>query len=445
MFENLTKKLSEALNHLRGKTTITDNDVKETIVDIENALLDADVSLSVVKSLTEKISNNAIGQNVVKSISPDKMIIKIVYDTIADVLTDNNIAPIVLDKKLKKIMLVGLQGSGKTTTSAKLVKYLTKNDKSLKSYLTSVDVYRPAAVEQLKILSQQVGAKFTEVDPNKDKPIDILKRAKEEIATSPSNLWILDTAGRNHTDLKMMQELQEIESIFQPDEILLVVDSMTGQDAINIAREFHNCIHLSGIIISRIDGDPRGGVALSMRSLTNLPIRFLGTGEKIDQIEQFDPKRIAGRILDMGDIVSFVEQAQAAQEENDEKITQRMQNGFFDLNDFSHHFKKIQKMGGLTKILKFLPGLSNITSIAQSQGLDESFIKKNLAIISSMTKQERKNHTLIKNSRKLRIAAGSGTTVQEINKLLKQFEQMQLMVKKMKNMPLESIKNIFGR
>lgn len=445
MFENLTKKLSEALNHLRGKTTITDNDVKETIVDIENALLDADVSLSVVKSLTEKISNNAIGQNVVKSISPDKMIIKIVYDTIADVLTDNNIAPIVLDKKLKKIMLVGLQGSGKTTTSAKLVKYLTKNDKSLKSYLTSVDVYRPAAVEQLKILSQQVGAKFTEVDPNKDKPIDILKRAKEEIATSPSNLWILDTAGRNHTDLKMMQELQEIESIFQPDEIFLVVDSMTGQDAINIAREFHNCIHLSGIIISRIDGDPRGGVALSMRSLTNLPIRFLGTGEKIDQIEQFDPKRIAGRILDMGDIVSFVEQAQAAQEEDDERITQRMQNGFFDLNDFSHHFKKIQKMGGLTKILKFLPGLSNLTSLPQAQGLDESFIKKNLAIISSMTKQERKNHTLIKSSRKLRIAAGSGTTVQEINKLLKQFEQMQLMVKKMKNMPLESIKNMFGK
>lgn len=445
MFENLTRKLSAALNNLRGKTTITDNDVKETIADIENALLDADVSLSVVKSLTEKITNNAIGQNVVKSISPDKMIVKIVYDTIVEVLTDKNSTPIVLDKKLKKIMLVGLQGSGKTTTSAKLVKYLTKNDKSLKSYLTSVDVYRPAAVDQLRILSEQVGAKFTEVDPNKDKPIDILKRAKEEISISPSNLWILDTAGRNHTDVKMMEELQEIESIFQPDEIFLVVDSMTGQDAINIAREFHNCIHLSGIIISRIDGDPRGGVALSMRSLTNLPIRFLGTGEKIDQIEQFDPKRIAGRILDMGDIVSFVEQAQAAQEEDDERITQRMQNGFFDLNDFSHHFKKIQKMGGLTKILKFLPGLSNLTSLPQAQGLDESFIKKNLAIISSMTKQERKNHTLIKSSRKLRIAAGSGTTVQEINKLLKQFEQMQLMVKKMKNMPLESIKNMFGK
>lgn len=445
MFENLTRKLSAALNNLRGKTTITDNDVKETIADIENALLDADVSLSVVKSLTEKITNNAIGQNVVKSISPDKMIVKIVYDTIVEVLTDKNSTPIVLDKKLKKIMLVGLQGSGKTTTSAKLVKYLTKNDKSLKSYLTSVDVYRPAAVDQLRILSEQIGAKFTEVDPNKDKPIDILKRAKEEISISPSNLWILDTAGRNHTDVKMMEELQEIESIFQPDEIFLVVDSMTGQDAINIAREFHNCIHLSGIIISRIDGDPRGGVALSMRSLTNLPIRFLGTGEKIDQIEQFDPKRIAGRILDMGDIVSFVEQAQAAQEEDDERITQRMQNGFFDLNDFSHHFKKIQKMGGLTKILKFLPGLSNLTSLPQAQGLDESFIKKNLAIISSMTKQERKNHTLIKSSRKLRIAAGSGTTVQEINKLLKQFEQMQLMVKKMKNMPLESIKNMFGK
>lgn len=442
MFENLTKKLSGIFSKLKGHTIITYEDLGETMGEIRTALLEADVSLDAVEVLITKINNEAIGKQVIKSVSPDQMIIKIVRDAILELLRDDTVTPLNLDKKLTKIMLVGLQGSGKTTTAAKLIHYLTKNSNK-KSLLVSVDVYRPAAIEQLELLANHVGASFTKADPVKDKPLEILNRSILQARSESSDLIILDTAGRLHTDSNLMDELKELKKEFQPDEIFLVIDSMTGQDAINIAKEFHSNVKLTGTVLSRIDGDPRGGVALSMKIATSVPIRFMGVGEKFTQLELFDPERIANRILDMGDVVSLVEQAQQAQDQDDDRIVNRMQRGYFDLNDFSHHFKKIEKMGGLAKILSFLPGLGGVSSMLQSQGFDGSFIKKNLAIISSMTFYERKHPEVLKNSRKLRIASGSGTTVQEINRLLKQYEQMYKMVRKMKDMPPDKIKHMF--
>lgn len=441
MFENLTNKLSNIFNKLRKTTILTEDNINEALDEIRTALLEADVAMDAVNLMLARIKAEAIGRQVVKSVSPEQMMVKIVHDSIVQVLSDGDQQPITINKKPTRIMLVGLQGSGKTTTAAKLAHALTKNT-NYKALLTSVDVYRPAAIEQLSLLAGQVGASFTNADPSVDKPSDILQRAEEQVSLDRPDLFILDTAGRLHTDADLMREIKELKEKFKPHEVLLVIDSMTGQDSINICKEFHQAVGVTGAVLSRIDGDPRGGVALSIRAATGVPIRYLGVGEKFDQLELFNAKRIADRILDMGDIVSLVEKAQEAQDEDDERIALRMQKGYFDLNDFSAHFRKILKMGGFAKLLGFLPGLGGISASLKNHGFDDSFIKKNIAIISSMTKYERRHPEILKNARKLRIASGAGASVQEINRLLKQYEQMALIVKKMKNMPADKIQQM---
>lgn len=443
MFENLTSRLSEIISKIKGNAIISEKHIDQTIGEIKDALLDADVALEAANKFIEKIRAEAIGKSVVKSISPDKMLVKIIHDIIVETLSDPNARPVSLDKKQKRIMVIGLQGSGKTTTAAKLAHLLTKNT-AKKSLLASVDIYRPAAIDQLMILSKSVGASFTQANPEIDTPLAILERAQKQAQDESVDLFILDTAGRLHTDQKLMDELKSLQSKFRPDETLLVLDSMTGQDALNIAKEFSANTKVTGCILSRMDGDPRGGVALSMRIITSIPIIYVGTGEKIDQIELFNPQRIADRILGMGDIISLVEKAQEAQDEGDERLADRMRRGIFDMNDMAQHFQKINKMGGLTKLISFIPGLGNVSGMLKAHGLDDTFIKHDLAIISSMTKRERRDPEIIKNSRKLRISAGSGTSVQEINKLIKQYEQMHKMVRKMKNLPVDKIKNLFG-
>jgi len=430
MFENLTSKFEEIFSSLKKLPSLDEKQVDEGLRSIRQALLEADVSLTVAKEFIANVKPKALGQEIVRSTSPGQMIVKIVYDELVKLLGENNSEINLNAVPPVPMMLVGLQGSGKTTTTAKLAKYLEINKKK-KIMMVSLDVYRPAAQEQLKSLGEQNNILTLPIIEDQV-PADICRRAVSAANLNGAEIILFDTAGRTQIDLQMMSEIKQIESIINPTETFLVADSLTGQVAAEVAKEFKNTVNLTGIILTRADGDARGGAAVSMKYVSQVPIKFLGIGEKIDNIEVFHPDRIANRILGMGDIVSLVEKAaQDLGEENIKKAEENLKKGNFSMQDYLIQLRQMKKMGGIEGIMSFMPGVSKIKSQMDKAGIDEKIVIQNEAIILSMTKKERENPKTIDGSRKKRIANGSGTDVATINKLLKQFKAMSEMMKKM--------------
>lgn len=428
MFESLTDKLSGVFAKITSRGVLSDKDIDEAMREIRVALLEADVALPVVKDFVARVKEEARGEKLVRSIQPGQLVVKIVHDELVKLLgAENNglnlnvVPPAV-------ILTVGLQGSGKTTSSAKLAKMLGKSRKVL---LASLDVYRPAAQEQLEQLARQIGGHSLPIVSG-EKPQAITRRALEAARKGGFDVLILDSAGRLHIDDALMEELQEVKKLASPAETLLVADAMMGQDACNVAREFNEKLGVTGIVLTRIDGSSRAGAALSMRMIAGVPVKYLGTGEKTDEMEEFHADRIAGRILGQGDVVSLVERAiEKVDREEADKMAVRMMKGKFDLEDLLSQLRQIQKLGSLGGIMGMIPGLSKFKNQIADAGIGDALIKKQEAIILSMTKAERKNPDIIKASRKKRIAAGSGVEVHDVNKLLKQYEQMASMMKKM--------------
>ena len=430
MFENLTNKFDEVFSSLKKVPSLDENQVDEGLKGIRLALLEADVSLEVVKDFIEKVKPKAIGQEIIRSTSPGDMVVKVVYDELVNLLGTKNTEINLNSVPPVPIMMVGLQGSGKTTTTAKIAKYIEKNNKK-KVMMVSLDVYRPAAQEQLKLLGDQNNIITLPIIEGQ-LPADICRRALSAASLNGSEVLLFDTAGRTQIDLQMMSEIKEIENIIKPNEVMLVADSLTGQVAANVAKEFKNTVDVSGIVLTRSDGDGRGGAALSMKHVANVPVKFLGVGEKIDNLEVFHPDRVANRILGMGDIVSLVEKAaQDLGEENLKKAEENLKKGQFSMEDYLSQLRQMKKMGGIEGIMSFMPGVSKIKSQMDQAGVDEKIITQNEAVILSMTKTERENPKIIDGSRKKRIANGSGTDPATINKLLKQFKMMSEMMKKM--------------
>jgi len=430
MFENLTNKFEEIFSSLKKAPSLDEKQVDEGLKGIRLALLEADVSLDVVKEFISRVKPKALGQEIIRSTSPGDMVVKIVYDEIVSFLGDKNSEISLNAIPPVPIMLVGLQGSGKTTTTSKLAKFLEKNNKK-KVMMASLDVYRPAAQEQLRLLGEQNNIETLPVIDGQ-LPVDICRRALSAANLNGSEVVLFDTAGRTQIDFQMMNEIKQIESIINPAETILVADSLTGQVAANVAKEFKNTVNLSGIILTRADGDGRGGAALSMKYVAEVPIKFLGIGEKIENFEVFHPDRIANRILGMGDIVSLVEKAsEDLDEENIKKTEEKLKKGQFSMEDYLSQLRQMKKMGGIEGIMSFLPGVSKIKSQMDQAGVDEKIVTQNEAVILSMTKLERENPKIINGSRKKRIANGSGTDIATINKLLKQFKMMSEMMKKM--------------
>ena len=439
MFQNLTDRLGSVFQKLRGRGALSESDVKLAMREVRIALLEADVALPVVKEFIQKVTDKSVGQEILKSVTPAQQVVKIVQDELTELLGHVE-APLNLAANPPVvIMMVGLQGSGKTTATAKLAQYIKKQRRQ-KSLMASLDIYRPAAQHQLAVLGESIAMDTLEIIPEQ-KPIDIAKRAYEKARREGYDVLILDTAGRLHIDDELMQELEDVKAITQPTEILLVADSMLGQDAVNVAQTFHQRIGVTGIVLTRIDGDARGGAALSMRSVTGCPIKFLGSGEQVDKFEEFHPSRITGRILDMGDVVSLVEKAaETIDQEEMDQFARKIQRGTFDLDDLAAQIKQLQKMGGLSGLMSMLPGMGKVKEKMAQGGMDESLLKRQLAIISSMTKRERRYHKLLNASRRQRIARGSGTSVQDVNKLVKQFVQMSKMMKKFGKLDKKSLK-----
>ena len=430
MFENLTNKFEEIFSSLKKAPSLDEKQVDEGLRNIRQALLEADVSLSVAKEFVKNIKPKALGQDIIRSTSPGQMVVKIVHDELVKLLGENNSEINLNAVPPVPIMLVGLQGSGKTTTTAKLAKFLEKNKKK-KIMMVSLDVYRPAAQEQLKKLGEQNNI-LTLPAIKGQLPADICRRALSAATLNGADVLLFDTAGRTQIDLQMMSEIKEIENIIKPSEVILVADSLTGQVAAEVAKEFKNTVNVSGIILTRADGDGRGGAAVSMKFVSQVPIKFLGVGEKVENFEVFHPDRIANRILGMGDIVSLVEKAaEDLGEENIKKAEENLKKGSFSMQDYLTQLKQMKKMGGIEGVMSFMPGVSKIKSQMDKAGVDEKIITENEAIILSMTKKERENPKIIDGSRRKRIANGSGTDVAAINKLLKQFKMMSEMMKKM--------------
>ena len=430
MFENLTNKFEEVFSSLKKAPSLDEKQVDEGLRNIRQALLEADVSLSVAKEFVNKVKPKALGQEIIRSTSPGQMVIKIVHDELIQLLGESNSEINLNSVPPVPIMLIGLQGSGKTTTTAKLAKFLEKNKKK-KIMMVSLDVYRPAAQEQLKTLGEQNDI-LTLPAIQGQLPADICRRALSAATLNGADIILFDTAGRTQIDLQMMSEIKEIEKIIKPSEVVLVADSLTGQVAAEVAKEFKNTVNVSGIILTRADGDGRGGAALSMKFVSQVPIKFLGIGEKIENFEVFHPDRIANRILGMGDIVSLVEKAsQDLGEENIKKAEEYLKKGKFSMADYLTQLRQMKKMGGIEGLMSFMPGVSKIKSQMDKAGVDEKIITQNEAIILSMTKKEREDPKIIDSSRRKRIAKGSGTDVATINKLLKQFKMMSEMMKKM--------------
>lgn len=431
MFESLSNRFSDVFDRLRRHGALTEADVDAAMREIRIALLEADVALPVVKDFVNAVREKAVGQDVLRSVSPAQMVVKIVHDHLAATLGADDsgalnlkaVPPVV-------VMMVGLQGSGKTTTSAKLARLLKERERR-RVLLASLDVNRPAAQEQLAVLARQVAVDSLPVVAL-ERPVAIAKRALDTGKREGYDVVILDTAGRLHIDEPLMQEVAAVRDATQPTETLLVADAMTGQDAVNLAKSFAERIGITGIVLTRVDGDARGGAALSMRAVTQRPIKFMGTGEKLDALEPFQAERIASRILGMGDVVGLVEKAaETIDREEAEKLARKLQKGGFDLDDLAAQLKQLRKMGGMGGIMGMLPGVNKIKKQLGEAQLDESLLKRQEAIISSMTKSERRNPKLLDGSRRRRIAAGSGTTVPEVNRLLKQYQDMSLMMKRM--------------
>lgn len=431
MFAGLADRLSGIFDKLTKRGILTETAVDETMREIKIALLEADVSLPVVKEFVAAVREKAVGEQVVKSISPSQMVVKIVSDELVQLLGPGEELKI-LPHGQSIVLMVGLQGSGKTTSSAKLAVRLKKQNK--KVLLASLDVYRPAAQEQLAELGEKNGLDVLPIVKGQ-KPLDITKRAMQEARLGAYDVLILDTAGRLHIDEDMMREVQQVRDLSHPTETLLVVDAMMGQDAVNVAKEFSEKVGITGTVLTRIDGDSRGGAALSMRSVTGQPIKFLGVGEKADALEVFDAKRIADRILGMGDVVGLVETAmEKINQEEAQKTAMRMMEGKFDLNDLLSQMQQIKKMGDIKGVMKMIPGLSKMKDKIDAANVDNKMVAHQEAIILSMTPYERKYPDVLKAARKQRIANGSGTTVMEVNRLLKQYEQMAKVMKQFKKM-----------
>ena len=433
MFESLSGRLNDVFDRLKRRGALREADVEAALRDIRVALLEADVALPVVKDFIAAIRDRAVGHEVLRSVTPGQMVVKIVHDHLVDLLGRETSELNLSGPPPRVFLMVGLQGSGKTTTSAKFAYWLRTKERR-RALLASLDVQRPAAQEQLAVLADQAGVASLPIMPGQT-PVAIAARAVEAATRSGDDVVILDTAGRLHIDEALMAELEAIRDRVRPHETLLVADALTGQDAVNLARTFHERVGLSGIVLTRIDGDGRGGAALSMRAVTGQPIKLVGVGEKIDALEAFHPDRMASRILGMGDVVSLVERvAETVDREEAEQLAAKMQKGSFDLDDLATQLQQMRKMGGMSGILGMLPGVAKVKQQLSEAQIDDRMIARQLAIISSMTPKERRNPQILHASRKRRIAAGSGTAVPEINRLLKQYQQMQIMMKRVKKM-----------
>ncbi|MFA4994091.1 MAG: signal recognition particle protein [Bdellovibrionales bacterium] len=434
MFDTLSNRLSGIFDRLKGRGALNEADVTEALREVRIALLEADVALSVVKDFTAKVKERAIGQEVLRSVTPGQQVVKIVHDNLVELL-GTTAEPLNLSVTPPAvIMMLGLQGSGKTTTSAKLAKFLT-DKQGKKVLLASLDVQRPAAQEQLAVLGQQINVATLPVVAGQT-PVDIARRALDVARIEVFDVVILDTAGRQAIDEELMAEAAAVSQAAQPHESLLVVDAMTGQDAVNIAQQFEQKVGISGLVLTRIDGDARGGAALSMRAVTGKPIKFLGVGEKIDALEAYHPDRLAGRILGMGDVVSLVEKAaENIDRDEAESMAQRlMSGGRFDFNDLAKQMQQMRRMGGMGSMLNMLPGMSKMRDQLKNANIDDKIIKRQEAIIQSMTPDERGNAGLLQASRKRRIAAGAGVDVADVNRLLKQFLEMQKVMKQVQKL-----------
>jgi signal recognition particle subunit SRP54 len=443
MFENLTDRLGESLKRIRGQARLSEENIKEAMREVRMALLEADVALPVVREFIARVKERAQGQEVIKSLTPGQALVKVVQDELVTVMGEANETLNLAATPPAVIMMAGLQGAGKTTTVAKLSKWLTENEKK-KVMVVSVDVYRPAAIDQLQTLAKEVGAEFfpSEVSQN---PLAIAEAALAEAKTRFMDVLIVDTAGRLHVDDEMMEEISQLHQAINPVETLFVVDSMTGQDAANTAKVFNEQLPLTGVILTKTDGDARGGAALSIRQITGKPIKFLGVGEKTDALEPFYPDRVASRILGMGDILSLVEEAERKVDKvKAEKLAKKIKKGKgFDLDDFRDQLLQMSNMGGIGAMMDKLPGMSNVPSEVKSKANDKE-MDKLVALINSMTPQERRFPAVINGSRKRRVAAGSGLQIQDVNRLLKQHKQMQKMMKKVSKGGLKNMMRGMG-
>ncbi|MCL4068283.1 signal recognition particle protein [Pseudomonas sp. GX19020] len=431
MFESLSERLGGVFDRLTKQGALTEDDVISAMREVRIALLEADVSLPVARDFIKRVQEKATGSAVTKSITPGQMVVKFVHDELVRTLQGDGPADALkIDNSPATILMVGLQGSGKTTTTAKLAKRL-KDRNGKRVLLASLDTQRPAAMEQLAILGTQIGVDSLPIVKG-ESAVQIAKRAKTQASLGGYDVLFLDTAGRLHIDEVLMDEVQSVRDIAQPREVLLVVDGLTGQDAVNVATEFDGKVGISGVVLTRMDGDGRGGAALSMRAVTGKPIRFVGLGEKMDAIETFDAERVAGRILGMGDIVALVERAQETFEaEQAERMARRFSKGMFNMNDLKMQLDQMLKMGGMQGLMGMLPGMGKHQAAAAEAGLNDSMLKRQIALINSMTKKERANPDMLQASRKKRIASGAGLEVQDLNRLLKQHKQMADMMKKM--------------
>jgi len=431
MFENLSERLSGVFDRLTKQGALSEDDVRTAMREVRVALLEADVSLPVARDFVKAVTAKATGAAVTKSVTPGQQVIKIVHDELINTLSgEGDPGELKIDNPPAPILMVGLQGSGKTTTTAKLAKRLTERE-GKRVLMASLDVNRPAAMEQLAILGTQIGVQTLPIVKG-ETPVQIAKRAKQQATLGGFDVYMLDTAGRLSIDEQLMAEVEAVRDVANPRETLLVVDGLTGQDAVHTAENFDGQIGITGVVLTRMDGDGRGGAALSMRAITGKPIRFVGLGEKMDAIETFEPSRIAGRILGMGDIVALVEKAQETMEiEAQERMMKRFQKGLFNMNDLKGQLEQMQKMGGMEGVMGMMPGMGKMAKQMDKAGMDDGILKRQVALINSMTKKERANPAVLQASRKKRIAAGAGLEVSELNKLLKMHRQMADMMKKM--------------
>jgi signal recognition particle subunit SRP54 len=440
MFESLSEKLSRTFKKLRGQGRLTEKNIEEALKEVRMALLEADVNYKVVKKFVEDIRHSAMGQEVLESLTPGQQVIKIVHEELIRLMGGTRQELNLTGRSPFTLMLVGLQGSGKTTTAGKLALHLRKKGRN--PYLVPADIYRPAAIEQLKKLGSQLGIPVHDTDKNR-KPEDTCQEALARAGTAGADILIIDTAGRLHIDDELMAELVRIKQRVSPTEILLVADAMTGQDAVNVAKHFNDLLDISGVILTKMEGDARGGAALSVKAVTDKPIKFIGVGEKLDALEPFFPDRLASRILGMGDMLSLIEKAQEEFDEKEaQKLARKLKKREFDLEDFLGQLRQLKKLGSLEQIMSMIPGLGQLKQLKNMKP-DEKELGRVEAIINSMTKEERGNYKLINGSRRRRIALGSGTTIQDVNRLLKNFAQTKKMMENLTRKGLQGVPSMF--
>ena len=433
MFESLSDRLGGVFDRLRGRGALNESDVREAMREVRIALLEADVALPVVRSFIDSVTDKAVGQSVLKSITPGQQVVKIVNDALVEMLGSEAAELELAVTPPAIIMVVGLQGSGKTTTTAKIAKKLSEKDRK-KVLMASLDVNRPAAQEQLAVLGEQIGVATLPIVAGQQ-PVDIARRAMQAAKLQGFDVLMLDTAGRLHVDAQLMDEMKAVAQVSAPAEVLLVVDALTGQDAVNVAKSFGEQVSLTGVVLTRMDGDARGGAALSMRAVTGKPIKFVGTGEKLDGLDVFHPERVAGRILGMGDVVSLVERAaETIQQDEAEALAAKMAKGQFDMNDLRAQLGQMRRIGGMGALMGMIPGMKKAQAAMAQSGVDDRILIRMDAMIGSMTPKERSKPELVNAKRKIRIANGSGTTVQEVNKLLKMHQEMSTAMKRLRKM-----------